>query len=178
MINGDFARSTPPRLAHISKSQISSKKFFFNNKGQISWAQKFTFLMDIYHAKCFSNLFFIWVSNCVFCIFSEIAFFGKGLTRMAKNGQNGLWKPQKWSSYAKNIWNFWFSTQNYTVKNSVPQMLKFVAACSLKSPWNQPLTPGVDPRGWPRVVPGHAAPSRGARICPRSGHFLATTMKD
>ena len=28
----------------------------------------------------------------------------------------------------------------------------------LKSPWNHPLTPGVDPRGWPRVPPGHAAP--------------------
>ena len=28
----------------------------------------------------------------------------------------------------------------------------------LKSPWNHPLTPGVDPRGWPRVAPGHAAP--------------------
>ena len=29
---------------------------------------------------------------------------------------------------------------------------------SLKSPWNHPLTPGIDPRGWPRVPPGHAAP--------------------
>ena len=29
---------------------------------------------------------------------------------------------------------------------------------SLKSPWNHPLTPGVDHRGWPRVHPGHAAP--------------------
>ena len=28
----------------------------------------------------------------------------------------------------------------------------------LKLPWNHPLTPGVDPRGWPRVAPGHAAP--------------------
>ena len=29
---------------------------------------------------------------------------------------------------------------------------------SLKSPWNHPLTPGVDPWGWPRVAPGHTAP--------------------
>ena len=29
---------------------------------------------------------------------------------------------------------------------------------SLKSPWNHPLTPGVGPRGWPRVPPGHTAP--------------------
>ena len=34
---------------------------------------------------------------------------------------------------------------------------------SLKSPWNHPLTPGVDPRGLPRVPPGHTAP-REARI--------------
>ena len=29
---------------------------------------------------------------------------------------------------------------------------------SLKSPWNHPLTPRVDLRGWPRVPLGHAAP--------------------
>ena len=29
---------------------------------------------------------------------------------------------------------------------------------SLKSPWNHLLTPMVDPRGWPRVCPRHAAP--------------------
>ena len=29
---------------------------------------------------------------------------------------------------------------------------------SLKSPWNHPLTPGVDPRDWPQVAPGHTAP--------------------
>ena len=28
----------------------------------------------------------------------------------------------------------------------------------LKSPRNHPLTPEVDPRGWPRVALGHAAP--------------------
>ena len=29
---------------------------------------------------------------------------------------------------------------------------------SLKSPWKHPLTPGVVPRSWPRVPPGHTAP--------------------
>ena len=29
---------------------------------------------------------------------------------------------------------------------------------SPKSLWNHPLTPGVDPQGWPWVAPGHAAP--------------------
>ena len=29
---------------------------------------------------------------------------------------------------------------------------------SLQSPWNHPMSPGVDPRGWPWVAPGHAAP--------------------
>ena len=42
----------------------------------------------------------------------------------------------------------------------------------LESPWNHPLTTGVDPRGYPRV-PG---PSGGARQCPRSGHFLVKNI--
>ena len=132
MINKDFACSAPSRLAHIRKSQINSKTFFFDNKGQRSWAQKFTFLMEIYHAKCFSNLFSYAFQIALFAFSEKYPFFWKGLTGKAKNGRNGLWKPQKWSSCAKNIWNFLFSTQNYIVKNSVPQMLKFVAACSLK----------------------------------------------
>ena len=44
-------------------------------------------------------------------------------------------------------------------------MRAFVRSCvrhkiffSLKSPWNHPLTPGVEPRGLPRVLSGQAAP--------------------
>jgi len=31
----------------------------------------------------------------------------------------------------------------------------------LKSPWNHPLTPGVDTRDWPQVAPGHSGALRG-----------------
>ena len=42
---------------------------------------------------------------------------------------------------------------------------------SLKSPWNHPLTPGVDPQGWPRVAPGHAAPPEELEYARQVGIF-------
>ena len=51
---------------------------------------------------------------------------------------------------------------NYFNGHVCPSIRPFVSSSqnffSLKSPWNHPLTPGVEPRGWPWVPPGHAAP--------------------
>ena len=42
---------------------------------------------------------------------------------------------------------------------------------SLKSPWNHPLTTGVDPRGRPRVTPAHAAPPEELEYAREAGIF-------
>ena len=42
---------------------------------------------------------------------------------------------------------------------------------SLKSPWNHPLTPGVDPRGWPWVPLGHPAPPEELEYARQAGIF-------
>ena len=38
-------------------------------------------------------------------------------------------------------------------------------------PWNYPLTPGVDPRGWPWIAPGQAAPPEELEYAREAGIF-------
>ena len=75
-------------------------------------------------------------------------------------------KPSRLWASNKIFENWYFAIvnlNNYFDRHVCPSMFRSFVRPSqkfflLKSPRNHPLTPEVDPRGWPRVAPGHAAP--------------------
>ena len=132
VLNEDFTRSVPLILAPFGRSQNPKKNVFFNNNCESSWAQKFTFLMVINHAKCFCNLW-----SYTF----QIAFFPfwavkpiSGTKVVQSSADPPIWMPKTpfMARIVKFVMKNHYKNKNWWQKNSVPQNFKNVAAWSLK----------------------------------------------
>ena len=63
------------------------------------------------------------------------------------------------------------STNTYVCPSVLRPSFRHKIFFSPKSPWDHPLTPGVDPRGWPRVPPWHAVPPKELEYAHEAGIF-------
>ena len=83
----------------------------------------------------------------------EISFFFANYSRRKKDTHLLI----SWFTF----WLFWPPSKKNPDTNDISfesSNIHLQILFSLKSPWNHPLTPGVDPRGWPLVALGHKAP--------------------